>query len=210
MKTVYDLIRRRTPLEVICGNCDNSRVFNHRFLMSQFGGGQISGGAEVFAGAPAPGAIGCGSLPTAWANKSAQDAALRPVGEISRLGAAGDMCGRFTQRYTWSAGASVPSRIRTGANLQPHYNIAPTMTVDVIRLDKDGKRELVPMRWGLIPAWWAKSLKKFPRRSMPARNPSPTGRRSATPLRAALIIPASGFTSGPATRATSNRTALSS
>jgi hypothetical protein len=41
MKTVYDLIRHRATFEVICGNCDNSRVFNHRFLMSQFGGGQI-------------------------------------------------------------------------------------------------------------------------------------------------------------------------
>jgi hypothetical protein len=40
MKTVYELIRHRSTLEVICGNCDNSRVFNHRFLMSQFGGGQ--------------------------------------------------------------------------------------------------------------------------------------------------------------------------
>ena len=41
MRTVYDLIRDRATPEVICGNCDNSRVFNHRFLMSQFGGGQI-------------------------------------------------------------------------------------------------------------------------------------------------------------------------
>ena len=40
MKTVYDLIRHRSTLEVICGNCDNSRVFNHRFLVSQFGGGR--------------------------------------------------------------------------------------------------------------------------------------------------------------------------
>jgi hypothetical protein len=39
MKTVYDLIRHRSTLEVICGNCDNNRVFSHRFLMSQFGGG---------------------------------------------------------------------------------------------------------------------------------------------------------------------------
>ena len=42
MKTVYDLIRHRSTLEVICGNCDNSRVFNHRFLMSQFGGTPLS------------------------------------------------------------------------------------------------------------------------------------------------------------------------
>jgi hypothetical protein len=37
MKMVYDLIRHRSTLEVICGNCDNSRVFNHRFLMTQYG-----------------------------------------------------------------------------------------------------------------------------------------------------------------------------
>ena len=41
MKTVDDLTRHRSTLEVICGNCDDNRVFNHRFLMSQFGGGQI-------------------------------------------------------------------------------------------------------------------------------------------------------------------------
>jgi hypothetical protein len=38
MKTVNDLIRHRSTLEVICRDCDNSRVFNHRFLMSNFGG----------------------------------------------------------------------------------------------------------------------------------------------------------------------------
>ena len=72
------------------------------------------------------------------------------------------MCGRFTQRYTWSEVLQFLRVFGPPRNLQPHYNIAPTMTVDVIRLDKDGKRELVPMRWGLIPAWWAKSLKEIP------------------------------------------------
>jgi putative SOS response-associated peptidase YedK len=24
---------------------------------------------------------------------------------------------------------------------------------------KDGRRELVPMRWGLIPRWWSKTIK---------------------------------------------------
>ena len=72
------------------------------------------------------------------------------------------MCGRFTQRYTWSEVLQFLRVFGPPRNLQPHYNIAPTMTVDVIRLDKEGKRELVPMRWGLIPAWWAKSLKEIP------------------------------------------------
>ena len=37
MKWVYDLIRHASTLEVICRNCDNSRVFNHRFLMARWG-----------------------------------------------------------------------------------------------------------------------------------------------------------------------------
>ena len=72
------------------------------------------------------------------------------------------MCGRFTQRYTWSEVLQFLRVFAPPRNLQPHYNIAPTMTVDVIRLEKSGKRELVPMRWGLIPAWWTKSLKEIP------------------------------------------------
>jgi hypothetical protein len=37
MKTIYDLIRHRTTLEVICTNCTNSGVLNHRYLASRFG-----------------------------------------------------------------------------------------------------------------------------------------------------------------------------
>jgi hypothetical protein len=32
-------------------------------------------------------------------------------------------------------------------------------TIDTI-IDREGKRELVPMRWGLVPTWWKKSLKE--------------------------------------------------
>jgi putative SOS response-associated peptidase YedK len=71
------------------------------------------------------------------------------------------MCGRFTQRYTWSKVLEFMRVFGPARNLQPHYNIAPTMTVGVIRLDESGKRELVPMRWGLIPASWVKSLKEI-------------------------------------------------
>ena len=62
----------------------------------------------------------------------------------------------------------------TPRNLQPHYNIAPTMTVDVIRLGKDGKRELVPMRWGLIPERWKKSAKETPATFNARAGTSPT------------------------------------
>jgi hypothetical protein len=26
-------------------------------------------------------------------------------------------------------------------------------------IERDGRRELVPMRWGLVPSWWSKPLK---------------------------------------------------
>ena len=37
MKTVYDLMRHHTALEVICGNCPNSAVLNNRFLSRNYG-----------------------------------------------------------------------------------------------------------------------------------------------------------------------------
>ena len=41
MRTVYHLIQNRTTLEVICVNCTNSRVLNHRHLARRFGMGKI-------------------------------------------------------------------------------------------------------------------------------------------------------------------------
>lgn len=35
----------------------------------------------------------------------------------------------------------------------PRYNIAPTQVVPILRLGDDGQREIVPARWGLVPAW---------------------------------------------------------
>jgi putative SOS response-associated peptidase YedK len=69
------------------------------------------------------------------------------------------MCGRFTNRYTW---AELVRLYRlTGSpptsNFQPQYNIAPTQNSFVVRLN-DGRRDLVEMRWGLIP-YWAKDAK---------------------------------------------------
>jgi putative SOS response-associated peptidase YedK len=59
------------------------------------------------------------------------------------------MCGRFTQHYTWAEVHAFLSLIGAPQNLRPHYNIAPTDIVDVVRLDRDGRRERVSMRWVL-------------------------------------------------------------
>lgn len=52
------------------------------------------------------------------------------------------MCGRFTQHYTWEQVHAFLSVFGPPRNLQPRYNIAPTTSVDVIRLGEDGQREI--------------------------------------------------------------------
>ncbi len=104
------------------------------------------------------------------------------------------MCGRFTQKYTWSEVHTFLSVFGTPKNLQPRYNIAPTTTVDVMRLDAEGRREMVSMRWGLVPFFWKKTLKEVPA-TFNARaetvHDRPMFRESFRRRR--CIIPASGF-----------------
>jgi len=103
------------------------------------------------------------------------------------------MCGRFTQNYTWAEVHTFLSVFGPPRNLQPLYNIAPTTVIDVIRPGQHG-RELVPMRWGLIPGWWKKSAKEVPA-TFNARAESvaekPMFRNAFKERR--CIIPASGF-----------------
>ena len=74
----------------------------------------------------------------------------------------------------------------------PRYNIAPTQPIVVVRENAKG-RELLPMRWGLIP-WWAKDPKTLPlminaRAEQVAEKPA---FRDAFKYRRCLV-PASGF-----------------
>jgi putative SOS response-associated peptidase YedK len=104
------------------------------------------------------------------------------------------MCGRFTQYYTWTEVRAFLSLLGTARNLRPHYNIAPTTNVDVVRLDREGRRELVSMRWGLVPFFWKKTLKDVPA-TFNARAETvadkPMFREAFKGRR--CIIPASGF-----------------
>ena len=106
------------------------------------------------------------------------------------------MCGRFTNRLTWReivalyrlTAPATPER-----NLPARYNICPTQMIDAA-IERDGKRELVPMRWGLIPSWWTKTAKETPatfnaRAETVAEKPM---FRSAF-KRTRCLIPASGY-----------------
>jgi putative SOS response-associated peptidase YedK len=74
------------------------------------------------------------------------------------------MCGRGTQKYSWEEVRRFLNLLTPKAipNLEARYNIAPTSMIDVARQTEAG-RELVKMRWDLIPHWWKKPLreKKF-------------------------------------------------
>ena len=103
------------------------------------------------------------------------------------------MCGRFTQRYTWRELVELYRLTQPARNLEPRYNVAPTTIIDVLRV-RDGTREIVPIRWGLVPGWWKKSLKEVPA-TFNARSDTVAEKpmfRDAF-RRSRCIIPASGY-----------------
>src|SRR5262252_7585320 len=105
------------------------------------------------------------------------------------------MCGRFTQRYTWREVHDLYGLTGVARNLQAHYNIAPTDTVEVVKPAADGgATELVPMRWGLIPYWWKKPLKQLPA-TFNARAESVASKAMFRDAfkRHRCIVPASGY-----------------
>lgn len=64
------------------------------------------------------------------------------------------MCGRYAFYSPHEAVEDVFGPFVPGAVLPPpHWNIAPTTRVAVVRGRPDGRRELVLLRWGLIPSW---------------------------------------------------------
>src|ERR1041385_2448501 len=68
------------------------------------------------------------------------------------------MCGRYTFTSPEEAVRALFKYTGPPLNLQPSYNVAPTNDVPVVRVAKNGGRELVMMRWGLVP-FWAKDEK---------------------------------------------------
>jgi len=64
------------------------------------------------------------------------------------------MCGRFAQCSDSDVLAHHFGLETTAIDVQPRYNIAPTQPVLTVCLTEDQqRRELVPLRWGLVPFW---------------------------------------------------------
>src|SRR5438067_5842478 len=68
------------------------------------------------------------------------------------------MCGRTFQKTPLGEIRNLFGTVNPLPNAAPNYNAAPTDTLPVVRLDRDGRRSLDLLRWGLIP-YWAKDPK---------------------------------------------------
>jgi len=62
------------------------------------------------------------------------------------------MCGRFAF-YSPAEAAAALFGVSAAPDVQPRYNIAPTQFIAAVRDAGDDGRELVMLRWGLVPFW---------------------------------------------------------
>jgi putative SOS response-associated peptidase YedK len=104
------------------------------------------------------------------------------------------MCGRYDNLIAREAYRRLfrPTRLPQ-SNYPPRYNVAPTDQIPMIRVDpRDGERELVMARWGLVP-WWMKELPKVPHINARCEtvHKLPLFREAFAKRRA--LIPATGF-----------------
>jgi putative SOS response-associated peptidase YedK len=104
------------------------------------------------------------------------------------------MCGRYVSPDQASIERAWSVHARDIAPFSQHFNVVPTSTVPLLRLDADqGGMELALARWGFIPHWWKQE--KPPRLTHNARSEeAATKPMWRTPLsKARCLIPALGW-----------------
>lgn len=62
------------------------------------------------------------------------------------------MCGRY-ELHSHPAAIALAFGLSQPPELQARYNIAPMTDVPIVRVNAEGHRELVRVRWGLVPRW---------------------------------------------------------
>lgn len=62
------------------------------------------------------------------------------------------MCGRY-ELHTHPAVIALAFGLAYPPEIHPRYNVAPMQQVPIVRLNAAGERELVQVRWGLVPRW---------------------------------------------------------
>jgi len=104
------------------------------------------------------------------------------------------MCGRYDNLIARDAYRGLFKAQRLAqSNFPPRYNIAPTDQIPIVRVDpRDGQREVVMARWGLVP-FWMKEKPKVPHINARAETVDklPMFREAFAKRR--CLIPATGF-----------------
>jgi putative SOS response-associated peptidase YedK len=104
------------------------------------------------------------------------------------------MCGRYDNLIARDAYRGLFKAQRLAqSNFPPRYNVAPTDQIPIVRIDpRDGEREVVMARWGLIP-FWMKEKSKVPHINARAETVDklPMFREAFAKRR--CLIPATGF-----------------
>ncbi len=62
------------------------------------------------------------------------------------------MCGRY-ELHASPAAIALAFGLAHPPDVHARYNVAPMTDVPIVRVNAEGKRELVRMRWGLVPRW---------------------------------------------------------
>ena len=62
------------------------------------------------------------------------------------------MCGRY-ELHSHPATIALAFGLADPPDVHPRYNIAPMTDVGIVRVNAEGAREFVRVRWGLVPRW---------------------------------------------------------
>lgn len=103
------------------------------------------------------------------------------------------MCGRFSLAYANIHDLANRFHVPPPSfSLKPHYNLAPSQEILAV-VNWRGKRQLVPMQWGLLPYWSKKSERPHP--LVNVRSESLVEKPIFKPYfeRQRCLIPADGF-----------------
>jgi putative SOS response-associated peptidase YedK len=103
------------------------------------------------------------------------------------------MCGRYNLKITSPELAAFFDLPECPDGLPARYNIAPTQSVPIVRVDPEIGRHLVMVRWGFVPAWAKEMTGSAPliNARLETAAEKPTFRQSFKNRR--CLIPANGF-----------------
>ena len=105
------------------------------------------------------------------------------------------MCGRYVLRRIDAlrrAVKHIEPAFEEFSETKPHYNIAPSQYIPIIR-DDHGKESLTVMKWGLIPGWTKEAKPKLAPINAKAETVATSGMFRQAFAKRRCLVPADGF-----------------